>query len=226
MPLVAILILGDALGEERRSGFLRLTLSRSRHRLSYSATRVWHLIMMTITIMAAGFVVTGLLAFLLFPDRLPDWQMIRGTPYFVPRHMASVKNLPAQGRALSQAFFPGFFHSLLFHHPLLYLLLVTGVSLLAALAMSLTALCVSVATSNVYGIVAGPWALYVLVSILMEATGHMTWAPLIMAGPYLSTPATPVNTNGIPFVWMGIDVILAGLFLILFRSKKRGDVFD
>ncbi len=134
---------------------------------------------------------------------------------------------PNTSRVVAQASpYPGFFHPLLFRHPLGYVLLITGVSLLAAWAMGLAALCVSVITSNVYAIVAGPWGLYVLVTVVMEITGHMMWAPLIMAGPYINTPATVAHTNWIPGAWFGLDLVLGGLFLVASWSKQRGDVFD
>lgn len=229
MPLVAILIFGDTWGEERRSGFLRLTLSRSG-RLRYSGTKVWQLIIMTTGVLSIGFLITLLLAFLLYPDRLAHWQPIHHMPYFVPRHVVSVSGsgfTPNTRRVVAPASpYPGFFYPLLFRHPLGYVLLITGVSLLAAWAMGLAALCVSVITSNVYAIVAGPWGLYVLVTVVMEITGHMMWAPLIMAGPYINTPATVAHTNWIPGAWFGLDLVLGGLFLVASWSKQRGDVFD
>lgn len=206
LPLIAVLIAADSVAWDRRTGSLRFYLART-DRLRYILGKWLAVMAFTALIVALGLAISGSVAAIAFPDTLPPWHWVHGVATLTTAGVPAMYRNP----------YPVFAHALFFRHPLLYAVLISGLVLLSAGVWASLALVLSLWTTNIYMVLAGPWIVYLGSTILLglPMVAATPWAPLVMSGPLVNSFSGPVVAAlaywalALMFFWMGFDRVLS-----------------
>lgn len=209
LPLLATVIAADSVAWDRRMGSLRFYLSRT-HRLSYIWGKWVAVMAYTATVMALGLAVSGGIAALAFPDRLPPWHEIHGAATLTAAGAPVMYRNP----------FPVFAHALFFQHPFLYLVLMGGLILVSACAWVSLSLVLSLWITNIYMVLAGPWMVYMAATVIMglPMVALTPWAPLVMSGPLVNSFRAPI---AVAWMYWVFAVFFFGAVLTLYFRQRR-----
>lgn len=209
LPLLASLIAADSLAWDRQTGTVRFYLSRVARR-TYVLGKWLAVISFTAVIVAIGLGMTGLIAGIVFPDRVPPWHLVHGTATLI------TAGTPASYRNP----FPVFAHELFFSHPLMYVSLVAGLVVLSSTIWASLSLILSIVTANIYMVLAGPWVVYMVTTLVMSLPmiSAVPWSPLVMSGPLVNS--FPGSVLGAVAYWI-ITLVLSGVILALYYRQRR-----
>lgn len=186
LPLVACLVAGDSLAWDRRTGFIRFFLTRSSRRV-YIIGKIVSVTILTGVVVLCGLLLSFGIASVWFPLKLPPWHMVDETATFTNPAAPPSYIFP----------FPTFFHNLLFTHPFIYVLLVSGIVTLSAVAWALVSLFFSLWTTNIYLVLGGPWLLYMGTTFVMCILAFIVpydlvqYTPLVLSGGFINSSLTP-----------------------------------
>ncbi len=213
LPLIAALIAADSQAWDRRTGSLRFYLPRAS-RLHYIWGKWLAVVAFTAAVVAAGLAVTGIMAAIAFPTTLPPWHRVHGIATF------SVAGAPASYHNP----FPVFAHALFFAHPLVYAALVAGLVILSACVWASIGLVLSLWSTNIYVVLAGPWVVYMVATVLMALPMVLAtpWSPLVMSGPLVNSF---VESAWVALAYWGLALGFLGAVLTA-HFRHRRDFVD
>lgn len=213
LPLVAALIAADSLAWDRQTGIFRFYLPRA-DRLHYVWGKWLAVVAFTAVVVAGGLAIAAIIAGAAFPFALPPWHRVGGFATL------TVAGAPATYRDP----FPVFAHALFFAHPVLYLMLVAGLTVLSACVWASVGLVLSLWIANIYIVLAGPWVIYMVTTVIMALPMVLatSWSPLVMSGPLVNSFTGSM--------WQALaywSVALAGLGAVLTGYfRRRRDFID
>ncbi len=210
IPLVGSFTAGDRIRWSRHTGFARY--ERSRQPLARLLIGQLTATVLETMVLVLGALAVTLLLGLLFLPAMPAWHT---TP-------AGLLTITVPGPASAYTPYPMFLHALFFHHPLLYLGIVSAIVACATAFWGLCSLALSVWTSNAYVVLGGPWLIYVGLSYLFGAPLDAVmggWMPIQLAGAFVSS--APVPTAWQLAIWPIAMVGVAGLTGMSLTIRRR-----
>lgn len=219
LPLAACLIGGDSLAWDRNTGFIRFMLTRSPRRRVYILGKIASVTLLAGMVVSSGLLLSFLIASIRFPLALPPWHMVNGTATFINPAAPPTYIFP----------WPTFLHNLLFSHPFVYVLVVTGVVTLSAVAWANVAMLISLWSTRIYLVLAGPWLAYMGGTFLMSVLGLIinlplaSYAPVVLSGAFIGH-GKEMSRIEIPFIWIGFIILTAVVTYTAFM--KRRDILD
>lgn len=218
LPLIACLIAADSLAWDRRTGFVRFMLTRS-HRREYILGKIVAVSVTTAVVVLAGLLLSFVMATALFPLKLPPWHWVGDTATFTLRGVPADYVSPV----------PVFLHNLFFTHPLIYVVTITFIATLAAVAYANVALLLSLWTSNIYLVLAVPWLLHVGLNFIFGVLAVITnkdfaaFSPIVLTGAFIDRGNDPGKIY-VPIIWITTILLAATVTYVLFM--KRRDILD
>ncbi len=211
LPLVASLVSADSIAWDRQTGFIRLILPRT-NRWGYGLGKVLATTCWTTVVLGLGLLVAFGVALFEYPLTLPHWQFVHGTPVFTP---------PSGGAQYANPY-PMFLHGLLFAHPVLYIGMISGVTLLSAIAWANLGLLVSCVTKTPHLVLAAPWLIYLLGTFVLEFLGAPMFSPYQLSGLFVATHAR--GPYWVPILWATFGLVMMGAVVAYFA--RGGDILD
>ncbi|MEW6772190.1 MAG: hypothetical protein AB1330_12530 [Bacillota bacterium] len=215
LPLAACLVAGDSMAWDRKTGFIRFVLTRSSRR-TYILGKITAVTLLTGIVIFSGLLISFLIASIWFPLALPPWHMVGETATFTNPAAPPAHVFP----------FPNFLHDLLFSHPFVYILVVGGVVTLSAIVWANLAMLISLWTTKIYLVLAGPWLAYIggtfifgVLGLIMDSP-LVSYAPLVLSGAFIGHGKEMTRVE-IPFIWIGFTTIVTYTAFM-----RRKDVLD
>ncbi|WP_018132138.1 hypothetical protein [Effusibacillus pohliae] len=214
LPLIACLVAGDSVAWDRRTGFIRFMLIRLS-RKEYILNKLLSTSLFIVLFFAVGLVISFLIVSIWLPLKLPPWHFVNGIATF------SLPGVPEDEVFL----FPTFMHNLFFKHPFAYIVVVSGIVILSAVAWTNIAILVSLFTTNIYLVLGVPWLIYIIVSFIMmiPLVGLPHYSPLVLSGPFMeSGPGTGPSAPWIPIFWIILILLLnMAAYMIFLRKGEK-----
>lgn len=195
LPLIAVLVAGDSLAWDIRTGFMDSILMRMNYK-EYISGKLLSVSLVTFVFVWIGELIGFIYGMVRFPVSFP--------PHFF------------HGIA------PDYGQDLFMDHPILYLVLITFNTAMAAVAFSTIALALSTKINNLYAVLAFPWLGFIVIEFLSQVLGSRL-SPLNYIGQYFLAVFS-YQTWEIPLFWT-LLWILAGLmayFLFVNQLEKGG----
>ncbi|MDN5363089.1 MAG: hypothetical protein PWQ91_150 [Eubacteriales bacterium] len=218
LPLITCLIAADSLAWDRKTGYVRFMLTRSQRR-DYILGKIAAVSVITAAVVLLGFLFSFVLAAVLYPLRLPSWHWVGNVATFtIPEAPADYVN-PV----------PVFLHNLFFTHPFIYVMIITIIVTLAAVAYANVALLLSLWTSNIYLVLAVPWLLHVGLNFVFGVLAVITnkdfaaFSPIVLTGAFIDHGNDPGKIY-VPIIWITTILLAATVTYVLFM--KRRDILD
>lgn len=213
LPLVGSFAMGDVVRWSRRTGLVRYERSR-QPLMNLIVGQVVSALLFTMMLMLLVLVVTWILSLAFLPP-MPAW-------HYTP---SSRLTITVPGPSTAYTPYPTFLHSLFFLHPLIYLLIVSGIVLLATAFWGLFSLAISAWTTNAYVVLGGPWLLYVGLSYIFGAPLDSLlggWMPVNLSGAFLT--GSSLSTAWLVGIWPLAIGIMVFIILISFWTRERVSV--
>lgn len=209
---------GDSLAWDRKTGFIRFMLTRSSRR-AYILGKILSVTLLTGIVISSGLLLSFLIARTWLPSALPPWHIVNGTATITHPGAPPTRIFP----------WPTFLHNLFFSHPFIYVLAVTGIVTLSAMAWANVALLISLWTTRIYLVLAGPWLAYIGGTFLMGVLGLIIdlplvdYAPVVLSGAFVGH-GKEMTRGEIPFIWAGFIILTAIVTYTGFMRRK--DILD
>lgn len=192
-PLICVLVAGDSLAWDRRTGFERFVLMRTTY------TRYIFGKVISVCVLSFGFVlVSELLAYVYAFLEYPTVSKIQ--------YVAGIT--------------PHYSQNLFLHLPLVYVMLVIVNTALFALIISLMSLAISTITKNVFIVSGVPWIFLFLLQFAMYSIHYTKFAPLDLVGLYISD-VNHYQTYEIPTLWVVVGILLVVSVYVLYTTKFK-----
>lgn len=211
LPLMACLVAADSIAWDRRTGLIRLILPRTR-RWEYGVGKVVATTFWTTVVVGLGLVVAFGVAVVEYPLTLPHWQFVHGSPVFTPPFGGAQYATP----------YPMFLHGVLFAHPGLYLSMISGITVLSAIAWANLGLLFSCVTKNPYLVLAAPWLVYLLGTFALEFLGAPMFSPYQLSGLFVANHAQ--GPYWVPILWATFAFVMMGAVVAYFAHGR--DLLD
>lgn len=214
LPLVGSFAMGDVVAWRYRTGFFRY--ERIRQPLMSLVVGQAISTVTFITLLTAAVMLAAILLGMCFLPPMPVWH----------RTISGSLTITVPGPPSASTPYPTFLHPLFFLHPVIYLLIVTGITALATAFWGLLSLAISVWTTNAYVVTGGPWLVYVGISYIFGGplmnTPLGSWMPIILSGAFIS--GSSPHSIWLMTIW---PWAIAILFLVICASvwiKEYGHV--
>ncbi len=75
-------------------------------------------------------------------------------------------------------------------------------------------------TTNIYMVLAGPWIVYMVATVIMglPMVALTPWAPLVMSGPLVNSFRAP---GAVALMYWGLALVFLGAVLTLYFRQRR-----
>lgn len=188
LPLIAVMVAGDSLAWDRKTGFLQSMLMRMNYQ-TYIRCKIFSVSMVTFVFIWIGEFIGLIYGMVRFPVLFP--------PQF------------AHGIA------PDYAQHLFMAYPVLYILLIIFNTGMAAVAFSTIALAISTKVKNLYAVLALPWPAFIVLEFISQVLGGRL-SPMNYIGPYLRV-VFQYTTIEIPLFWTVLWILSWMTTYLLFR---------
>lgn len=189
-PVVILLIIGDSLIEDLKTGFLQLYLTRTDWK-EYIRSK-------TIAISLVSFIISFMFQVCAFI------YSIMTHPYYRPKEVQVA---------------PCFAQNLYLSNPYLYIFIIFIIFSLISTAIALFAMALSSALKNSSQAILLPWILYLVVGLGLNFISPITYnfSPVVMCGPFIFEFFYPIW--GVIIYWTGILLVSIYLGFKLFSKR-------
>lgn len=202
LPLVVMLISGDSLFVDYKTGFYQFALPRTTHK-RYITGKILSVALITFIILFAFQVIAFL--YCLFTS-----------PYFLPTAIS-------RGNYMSPTFLP----QLYIAHPYRYVLLIILLTSMASATLSILGIVASNMFKNIFMVVSFPWVAYVLFGELMMFVSQSSnnylyrYSPIQLIGQFIFIGNYSVM--GVLLYWLMLLILLAWVsYKLSIRKFKQG----
>jgi hypothetical protein len=195
LPLIAVMVAGDSLAWDLRTGFMHSILMRMNYK-KYIMGKLLSVSLVTFVFVWIG----EWIAFI--------YGMVRYPVLFPP--------------AVSHGSTPDYAQSLFMDHPILYVMLIVFNTSMAAMAFSTISLALSTKIKNLYVVLALPWLGFIVIEFISQVLGSR-FSPLNYIGQYFLSVFS-YHTLEIPLAWTLLWVIswMTAYLLFVNHFKKGG----
>lgn len=217
VALIGPLILGDSLAWDRRTGMIRLMVSRVGRR-RYITGKLLAVNLYTAIIVLSALCVSLAVAFAWLPSQLPPWREVDGKlTIYDPRATYAVVEP-----------FPTYLHDLFFTNPIVYLTILVLILVLPPLAWANLSLLLSIWTENIYLVLAAPWLICMALSFILGQPfiGGWHYSPLVLSGPFVQIGEPRLPDWAIPMLWCAVIAITIAGTYFGFLHTRGGDIID
>jgi len=211
LPLIAVIIASDSMAWDRREGLARFYLVRTT-RKNYILGKTLAIFSGTALVFTVGLFITFVICMGLFPAHMPAWHFIGNVPTI------TAESVPNQVYP-----YPMWFHKLFFRAPVIYIGFVWLLIILSALTWVSIAILISQWTHNLYIVLAGPWLVFIGLSLGFIAVGAFQFSPVNLSGQLISG----FSGNGLwPFIYWSVALVAVLGILAGYYAREGVDYLD